>query len=86
MTIDTSVPTLLSDATLAEVFGEGVTERTVADWRRRYGWPHLTVGRSVRYTPEHVEQILRSHQAATGPKPTALPGQTRRSASRARAS
>jgi hypothetical protein len=78
--------TLLSDAGLAELFGEGINERKVAEWRRRYGWPHITVGRTVRYTPEHVEQILRKHQAATSTATvTALPGQTKRSASRAKA-
>lgn len=75
--------TLLSDAGLAEVFD--IPERTVSDWRRRYGWPHVLVGRAVRYTPEHVEQILRQHQVTPANKPKALPGQTRRSASRAKA-
>jgi hypothetical protein len=76
---------LLSDHGLAKVFGGDVTERTVADWRRRYDWPHITVGRTVRYTPEHVEQILAQHQTTTGPALTSIPGQTRRSASRSRA-
>lgn len=80
-----TAPQLLSDADLATtVFGGGVTEKKVGEWRRKHGWPHLTVGRTVRYTPEHVEQILRQHQAAVSSTPTALPGQTKRSASRSR--
>lgn len=37
----------------------GATEKRVAEWRRTHGWPHLKVGRTVRYLPEHIEAIER---------------------------
>lgn len=78
-----TTPELLSDADLAQAFD--APEKTIANWRRRYDWPHVLVGQTIRYTPEHVEQILRRHEVtAPANAPTALPGQTRRSASRAR--
>lgn len=78
-----STPELLSDDGLAAIFGGDIDGRKVGDWRRRYDWPHITVGRTIRYTPEQVEQILRKHQVtAPAKKAAALPGQTKRSASR----
>lgn len=82
---ETAAPELLTDADLAQAFG--APEKTIANWRRRYDWPHITVGRSIRYTPENVEQILRRHQVtAAATAPNAIPGQTQRSAARAKAS
>lgn len=72
---------LHTDADLAETFG--VPEKTIANWRRRYDWPHVLVGRSIRYTAEQVDEIVRQHTqtpVGTSSTVTALPGQTARSA------
>lgn len=77
---------LLSPATLAAMFD--VTEEQVMEWRRTYRWPSLKVGRTIRFTPEHVEQIIASHsirQAGSSEAPV-ISGQTSRSASRRKAS
>lgn len=50
---------LLTPADLGELFG--VTEQKILEWRRRYGWPSIKVGRSIRFTSEHVEKILVVH-------------------------
>lgn len=77
---------LLTDAGLAEVFG--VAEQKIGEWRRAYGWPHVKVGRQVRYTAAHVEQIVSSHSHDQRPAPQSVsvevPGQTARSARRRR--
>lgn len=62
--------------------------RKVLDWRIRYGWPAVVVGRTVRFTDEHVDLIVRQHSKAGAPRPSKaapttaapLPGQTSRSA------
>ena len=57
--------------------------------RVRYSWPHVKLTRkTVRFTPDQVEAIIKQHSrggVAPSPRaeqPVALPGQTRRSASR----
>lgn len=78
---------LLTDADLANLIGDGTSAATVAEWRRRYDWPHVRLGRKVRYTETNVEQILRM-QAEGGKRrqltPGVLPGQTKRSAAKRR--
>lgn len=69
-----------TDATLAERFG--VPEWKVAKWRLRYGWPHMRVGRLVRYTEADVAAIERMHHVDPAPADPALPGQTALSAAR----
>lgn len=62
----------------------GAAEERVAIWRRQYGWPHLSVGRTIRYTDEHIAAIERmqtvdgKHKAAAG-----IDGQTEASKKRA---
>lgn len=62
----------------------GVPKERVALWRKQYAWPHLLIGRTVRYTADQVAEIERKHTRdapADEPRiPGALPGQTRRSA------
>ena len=47
---------LLTPRELADMLGKG--EPFVAEQARRKAWPHVRVGRSIRFTPEHVEQII----------------------------
>lgn len=71
----------LTEADLAATLGE--TEEKVAEWRRRYGWPHIKIGRQVRFTEADVRAITAQHHVESG-KPEALPGQTALSAARSR--
>lgn len=73
--------TYLTDADLAERFGEPVAK--IEKWRRRYGWPHFKVGREVRYTEADVAAIERLHHVE-GQRIESLPGQTALSAARSR--
>ena len=75
---------LHSPADLAELFGGDTTPRKVLDWRREYGWPCIEVGRTIRFTDEHVAAILAKHTVIGAEKPEAplLGGQTSRSARR----
>lgn len=73
--------TFLTEADLAEKLGE--PEEKVAEWRRRYGWPHMKIGRRIRYTEADVRAIEARHHVEP-PAATALPGQTARSAARSR--
>jgi hypothetical protein len=59
-------------------------EETVVKWQRRYHWPHVKIGRALRWTPEQADEIVRRH-AVTAPesKPVVVSGQTARSARRA---
>jgi len=70
---------LLTPDDLAEEFGVPVS--TVMLWNRDNGWPHVRVGRRIRWTPEQLEEILR-RQSVTPAKAPKLPGQTSRSARR----
>lgn len=71
---------LLTAADLAEHFG--VTEAKVMEWQRVYSWPRVKVGRTIRWTPEQVEQIDRSH-SVTPQGVTPADGRTALSARRA---
>ena len=73
----------LTDADLAERLGGEVTESDVARWRLQYGWPHLKVGRKVRYTEADVKRIEAMHHVEAE-APAGLPGQTALSAARSR--
>lgn len=75
---------LITPAEMADRF-DGVAVSTVLDWNRKHGWPHVKVGHSIRWTEEQYAEILR-RQTVTPADPIGLPGQTRRSASRRRAS
>lgn len=76
--------TLQTPADLAELFGED--EATILRWRLQYAWPSIKVGRKIRFTQEHVDQILAKHEAkhetTTAPE-VAIAGQTERSRRRA---
>lgn len=69
-----------TEADLAEVLGE--PEEKVAEWRRRYGWPHFKIGRQVRFTDADVDAIVALHHVG-GASRAGLPGQTALSARRA---
>lgn len=47
---------------LAEVLQ--VSSDTVRTWVTRYAWPHLRIGRTVRFTDEQVAEIERMHTVA----------------------
>lgn len=69
-----------TDADLAEKLREPDVDKVIA-WRRAYGWPHLKIGRQVRYTEADLRAIEALHRVE-GTKVTVLPGQTKRSAAR----
>lgn len=71
----------LTDADIAEKFGESVEK--IAKWRRQHGWPHMKVGRQVRYTDSDLVEIERLHHIAVTKSSTASTGQTALSAARA---
>lgn len=76
---------LYSPAELAEVFG--VSERQLMDWRRSNGWPSVRIGRTIRFTQDHVDEILARHSQAPadadGQPAVAIAGQSKASAARA---
>lgn len=39
---------------------------TVVEIRKREGWPHVRVGKAVRFTEEQVGEIIASHVVADG--------------------
>ena len=50
---------LLTADDLAVVFG--VSRRRIMEWQHAHGWPCVRVGRTIRWTPELVEQIKAKH-------------------------
>lgn len=71
---------LLDADDLAAIFK--VTRRRIMEWQLAHSWPHVRVGRSLRWTPEQVEQIKAKHTVTPqGVKPA--DGRTARSARRA---
>lgn len=76
---------LIAPETLAEQFGETVDRRKVIEWTRRYGWPHVKVGRTIAFTPAQVEQIILTHSVGGSRDHLSdrMPGQTALSAARA---
>lgn len=80
-----SRPCVVSTTELGEMFGDNVDHRKVVEWTRRYGWPHVRVGRTIAFTDEDVAQILASHHVAgTRSSRVGMPGQTALSAARSR--
>jgi hypothetical protein len=75
---------LKSPEDLAAMFGEDVTKRKVLDWMHEYDWPHIKVGRLIRFTDEQVTEILRRQTVTARPELPAvgISGQTKRSARR----
>lgn len=73
---------LLTEAQLADALG--ATRDQVGVWRRQYGWPHVKLGREVRFTAAQVDEIVALHtvRPANTTQPVGLPGQTPRSAAR----
>lgn len=76
---------LIAPEKLAEQFGENVDRRKVIEWTRRYGWPHVKVGRTIAFTQTHFEQIVALHSVDGTRDLRAgwIPGQTAISAARA---
>lgn len=72
-----------TEADLAEMLN--ATERRIGEWRRIYSWPHLRIGRTIRFTQNDVEQIVAKHarEAEAEPLAVTIAGQTKRSARRA---
>lgn len=71
--------TFLTESDLAERLG--VPESTVTEWRRRYSWPHMKIGKRVRFSEADVRAIELQHHVKPA-KADALPDQTPRSAAR----
>ncbi|MFS3128677.1 helix-turn-helix domain-containing protein [Nocardioides sp. Bht2] len=41
---------------------------TVVELRKREGWPHVRLGKAVRFTEAQVEQIVTSHIVTSAPE------------------
>lgn len=54
-----TAPTLHTPDDLARMFD--VTPEKVLEWRRRFDWPHVRVGRRVRFTDAQVREIIDRH-------------------------
>jgi len=64
---------------LAAIFK--VSRRRIMEWQHAHSWPCVRVGRTIRWTPEQVEQIKTRHTVTPeGVKPA--DGRTARSARR----
>lgn len=79
----------LTEAQFAEMLG--IAEERAGVLRRQHGWPHLKVGKVVRYTETQIQEIERiqtiggkTKAAAKSGKVAPLRGQTPRSAARNR--
>ncbi|WP_459982630.1 helix-turn-helix domain-containing protein [Nocardioides sp. AN3] len=76
---------LKTTADLAEYFN--VPERRIYEWRVEHDWPCVKIGRTIRFTDEHVAEIMARHTVtgearATQPQPLFV--RTKRSAARTR--
>lgn len=72
---------------LATILGTSAAQ--IDRWRKRYDWPHVKIGRTIRFTGSQVEEILARHTVRAGGRteprlPGQLPGQTQLSAIRNR--
>lgn len=56
----------LTHADLAERLSLPLT--TTVKLRRRYGWPHVRLGKAVRFTEEQVAQIVASRTVTEAPE------------------
>ena len=74
----------MTPSRLGGLLGENIDHRKVVEWTRRYGWPHVRIGRTIAFTDDDVAQILAAHHVAgsKGHRSDALPGQTALSAAR----
>lgn len=70
---------LLTPTDLAERFGGDKTARWVLESRLKHGWPSVTVDRTIRFTEEQVDEIIRRHTVQPDEAVAALEGQTERS-------
>ena len=71
---------LLTADDLALIFKVG--RRRIMEWQNSHSWPCVRLGRTIRWTPEQVEQIKARHTITpAGVKPA--DGRTARSARRA---
>lgn len=73
--------TLLTPTDLAERWGGGKTARWVIEQRFKNGWPCVKVGRTIRFTQQQVDEIIRRQTVATAASVEAA-GQTLASSSR----
>ncbi|GAB3667152.1 hypothetical protein GCM10027596_35850 [Nocardioides korecus] len=64
---------LLTETELAEVLR--LETDHVRHLRQREGWPHVKLGRQVRFTEDDVRDIIKSHHVVPS-RPHGLPGQT----------
>lgn len=54
---------LRTHSDLAEILNLPLS--TTVELRKREGWPHIRLGKAVRFTSEHIEQIIATHSVAT---------------------
>lgn len=71
------VDVLLDADDLAVIFK--THRRRVMEWQLAFGWPRIKIGKEIRWTPEQVEQIKRTH-TVTAAGVTPADGRTARSA------
>lgn len=58
--------TIYTEAELADLLK--LPAATLGELRRRENWTHLRFGRSVRYTSEQVEEIVKRHTTVNDPQ------------------
>ena len=76
-----SIPIILTEAELAELLKIEPEQARRLRWK--HDWPHLGIGKHVRYTEAQVEAILALHTHMPEPMAPPLhvvPGQSARSA------
>lgn len=54
---------LLTPEDMADLLG--VSRAKVLEWNRRYEWPHIRLGRRIRWTKVQVEDITARHTVAS---------------------
>ena len=62
-------PDLLTDRQLAAKLGKGFEFVQARCRGEEPDWPHMRVGKSIRFTPDHVDWIIQ--HVTVGPQPTA---------------
>lgn len=72
---------LLTPDDLAQIFG--VKRRRIVEWQNQHSWPCVRVGRTIRWTPEQVEQIKARH-SVTAAEVKPADGRTAKSARRSK--
>ena len=63
--------TLRTQAYLAQILD--IPLSTANDLREREGWPHIRIGRKVRYSDDHIAEIIARHTVAAQPKKAGVP-------------